>query len=416
VRSDIYDLVVIGGGAAGFFGAIQAAEHRKGIRIIILEKSTKVLSKVRVSGGGRCNVTHSCFNPFELADHYPRGEKQLKQLFKQFHAQHMVEWLEARGVELKTENDKRMFPKTNSSETIIECFLEQTRKNKIEIALDREVVDVSRSAEWLEVKCSDITYCAFNVLIASGGNPKFSSYSWIQKIGHTLIPPIPSLFTFNDSDKEFADLMGVAVANATIKIASTRFTQTGPILITHWGLSGPAVIKLSAWAAQWLHEKNYEFTALVNWLGPVSEDEGRGMLVNMKTNRPKQRIISNPIGAIPIRLWERLCDKSEIENVRLWGEISNRSINRLLEFLIRCPFIIKGKTTFKEEFVTCGGVSLDEIDIDTMGSKVTNGIYFAGEVVNIDGETGGFNFQSAWTTAYIAGRSVAGNLKAKITP
>jgi predicted Rossmann fold flavoprotein len=412
----MYDLVVIGGGAAGFFGAIQAAEHRPGLRVIILEKTTKLLSKVRVSGGGRCNVTHACFNPFELADHYPRGSKQLKPLFKRFHAQQMVDWLEERGVEIKTESDKRMFPKTNSSETIIQCFLKQARRNEIKIETDREVIEVAQTSESFEIKCLGSEYRCRNVLIASGGNPKLSSYSWIQKMGHTLVPPIPSLFTFNDSEKDFVDLMGVAVPNATVRIATTKFIQTGPVLITHWGLSGPAVIKLSAWAAQWLHEQQYVFTALVNWLGSASEDEARSILTELKTNRPKQRVGSNPPGAIPIRLWEKFCDKAEVDHVRPWGEISHRSMNKLLEFLIRCPFNIKGKTTFKEEFVTCGGVSLDQIDIKTMGSRLVKGIYFAGEVINIDGETGGFNFQSAWTTAFVAAQSIAATFNAKIIP
>jgi predicted Rossmann fold flavoprotein len=412
----MYDLVVVGGGAAGFFGAIQAAERRPDLRIIILEKTTKLLSKVRVSGGGRCNVTHACFNPFELADHYPRGSKQLKQLFKRFHAQQMVDWLEARGVELKAESDKRMFPRTNSSETIIACFLDQARRKDIKIELDREVIEVVKTSEFFEIKCRGSEYRGHNVLIASGGNPKTSSYSWIQKIGHTLVPPIPSLFTFNDSEKDFVELMGVAVPNATVRIATTKFIQTGPVLITHWGLSGPAVIKLSAWAAQWLHEQEYQFTALINWLGLVSEDQARGMLTDLKKSRLKQRIRSNPPGAMPIRLWEKFCDKAEVEHVRPWGEISNRAMNKLLEFLIRCPFNIKGKTTFKEEFVTCGGVSLDEIDIETMGSKLLKGIYFAGEVINIDGETGGFNFQSAWTTAFVAAQSIANNINEKISP
>jgi predicted Rossmann fold flavoprotein len=405
----MYDLAVIGGGAAGFFGAIQTAEHIPGIRIIILEKTTKVLSKVRVSGGGRCNVTHSCFNPFELAGHYPRGSKQLKQLFKQFHSQHMVGWLTDHGVELKTEGDKRMFPVTDSSETIIECFLEQVHRNKIKIELEQEVSEVFRDVDRFVIRCKDVEYSSSYVLIATGGSPKPTSYSWIQKLGHNLVDPIPSLFTFNDSEKDFASLMGVAVQDATVKIAATKFAQAGPVLITHWGLSGPAVIKLSAWAAQWLHEQHYEFTALVSWL-VLGEDEVRLMFSEFRTTRPKQRVRSNAPKGLPIRLWERLCDKAEIESLLTWGEMSNRTMNKLLEFLIRCPFKIKGKTTFKEEFVTCGGIALDQIDLNTMGSKLMKGIYFAGEVLNIDGETGGFNFQSAWTTAYVAAKSIADDI------
>lgn len=416
MQSDMFDLVVIGGGAAGFFGAIQAAEHCPGLRIIILEKTTKMLSKVRVSGGGRCNVTHACFNPFELAAHYPRGSKQLKTLFKRFDSQQMVDWLEKRGVELKTENDKRMFPVTNSSETIIRCFLDQARRNQIKIETDQEVLEILRTSQMFEIKCRASQYQSRFVLIASGGNPRIQSYSWIQEIGHRVLPPIPSLFTFNDSEKDFVDLMGVAVTNATVRIATTKFQQTGPVLITHWGLSGPAVIKLSAWAAQWLHEQQYIFTAFVNWLGSVSEDEARKMLMDFKSTKARQRIRSNPPEAIPIRLWDKFCEKSEVDPIRPWGEISNRSMNKLLEFLIRSPFNIKGKTTFKEEFVTCGGVQLDEIDMETMGSKIIPGIYFAGEVIDIDGETGGFNFQSAWTTAFVAAQSIASSFKSETIP
>jgi predicted Rossmann fold flavoprotein len=406
VSKNEFDLIVIGGGAAGFFGAIQAAEHKTGMQIVMLEKTSKLLSKVRISGGGRCNVTHFCFDPYEFSGHFPRGERHIKGPLKRFHAQHIVEWFARVGVILKTENDGRMFPTTDSSETIIDCFMREARDHKIKIEVNREVLRITKESNGFLVKCSTGEYVGRKILIATGGSPKVSSYSWIQSLGHLIKSPIPSLFTFNDSEKNFVDLMGVAVPNALVKIASTKFTQSGPILITHWGLSGPAIIKLSAWAAAWLHEQQYDFTVLVSWLGS-SEDDTRAMLMASKSSRGKQRARPNPPEGLPLRLWERLCEKAEVEEHRIWAELSNRMVNKLVEYLVRCPFKIKGKTTFKDEFVTCGGVPLDEVNLDTMESKLVGGLYFAGEVLNIDGETGGFNFQSAWTTAYIAAQAIS---------
>lgn len=408
----IYDLIVVGGGAAGFFGAIQVAEQYPRANILILEKSSKVLSKVRVSGGGRCNVTHACFNPFELADHYPRGEKQLKLIFKHFQAIDMVKWLADHGVDLKTEADNRMFPVTDSSETIIECFLNQAKRYGVKIGLGCHVDSILASENNFSLRTlNGLEYHGKKVLISVGGSPNQDSYAWLKMLGHTLRRPIPSLFTFNDSARDFVDLMGVSVPNAHVRIATTKFSQAGPLLITHWGLSGPAIIKLSAWAAMKLNEMNYQFTALVSWIGDVTEDEARLMLSESKSQRGRQRIFSNPLKGLPSRLWERLCEKAEINSELIWSEIPNRNLNKLMECLIRYPFVIKGKTTFKEEFVTCGGVPMDEIDLTSMQSKLKSGVYFAGEVLNIDGETGGFNFQAAWSTAFVAAKSIAENLK-----
>ena len=403
-----FDLAVIGGGAAGFFGAIAAAEMNPDLSIVILEKTTKLLSKVRVSGGGRCNVTHNCFESTPLSKHYPRGSKELKSLFRKFQAKDIVEWFESKGVKLKTENDGRIFPVSNNSQTIIDCFLNETAKHQIKIKTQAEVKKISQHENGFTIDLNEEKIAARKILIATGGYNNLQSYDWLKPT--PIINPIPSLFTFNDSDKKFKDLMGVAVQLAEVKIASTKFSGTGPLLITHWGLSGPAVIKLSAWAAEYLHEKHYSFTALVNWTGTVTEEGIRKDLQDININHGKQKILSNPLYKIPSRLWIRLCELAEIENNKTWAELPRKNLNRLIEFIIRCPFEIKGKTTFKEEFVTCGGVDLKSIELETMESKQTKGIYFAGEVLNIDGETGGFNFQSAWTTAYVAAKAISSSL------
>jgi predicted Rossmann fold flavoprotein len=402
-----FDLIVIGGGAAGFFGAIQAGEMKPGLRILILEKTNKILSKVKVSGGGRCNVTHQCFNPFELARHYPRGEKFLKTLFKEYNVENTVKWFEAKNVALKSEDDGRMFPATDSSETIINCFVKQTQHLKIKMELGKRVVHLQPADGKINAVCDDgLVYQADKILVATGGTPQEAAYNFIREHNHRVQKPIPSLFTFNDAEKRFTDLMGVSVPAAEVRIATTKFLQRGPVLITHWGLSGPAVIKLSAWAAEYLQDVKYEFTALVNWLDQMEEEELRGLLIENKSVKGKQRVLSNPLFGLPQRLWTRLLALAQIDESAIWSEVSKKELNRLLEFLIRCPFQIKGKTTFKEEFVTCGGVDLADVNVSTMESQRMKNVFFAGEVLNIDGETGGFNFQSAWTTAYIAARTI----------
>ena len=405
-----FDLIVIGGGAAGFFGAIIAAEKKPGLSILILEKTSKLLSKVKISGGGRCNVTHDCYEPTSLSKHYPRGNKELKSLFRKFHAKDMVAWLDSKHVKLKAEEDGRIFPITDSSQTIIDCFLTEAARNQIEIKLNSEVIKITATKNKFQVQAGkDDQYIAKKILVAVGGYNNLKSYQWIEQLAHPIINPIPSLFTFNDSEKIFKDLMGIAISNAEVKIAGTKFSEQGPVLITHWGLSGPAVIKLSAWAADYLHGLHYTFTALVNWTGNTAEAELKHLFSEMKSKRGKQKVVTNPMFNIPHRLWQRLCELAEIPEVKIWAELPQKNMNKLMEFLIRCPFHIKGKTTFKEEFVTCGGVDLKSIDLETMESTSMKGLYFAGEVLNIDGETGGFNFQSAWTTAYVAGGAIALN-------
>lgn len=404
----MFDLIVIGGGAAGFFGAIQVAEKEKNHSILILEKTTKVLAKVKVSGGGRCNVTHACFEPKKLSQHYPRGEKPLRELFKKYQAKNIVEWFENKGVKLKTEEDGRMFPVTDDSQTIINLFLRETDNHRIDIQRGKAVKEIKRLSDYFTVLCEDTTeYKAKKVLIAGGGHASAQAYEWIRTTGHSIDKPIPSLFTFNDSEKEFTELMGISVPTGFVRIAGTKFTQEGPLLITHWGLSGPAVIKLSAWAAEYLQQQQYTFTALVSWIGDVKEETLREKLVLYKTAHVKQRIVGNPLFELPQRLWSKLCQLAEIEENKIWGDLALKNLNKLLENLIRCKFEIRGKTTFKEEFVTCGGVPLHEIDLVTMQSKLVPNLFFAGEVLNMDGETGGFNFQAAWTTAYIAASTIA---------
>ena len=403
----VFDLIVIGGGAAGFYGALQAAEVHSGLKILILEKSAKLLSKVRVSGGGRCNVTHNCFDAIRLSQHYPRGEKSLRRIFKNYNAVDTVKWFESRNVALKTEEDGRIFPVTDDSETIIECFLAEARRRQIQIQMGAEVTAIEVKEDQLRIATgSGDSYQSRRLLVAIGGSPKRDAYSFIEKLGHSIKPPIPSLFTFNDSTKTFADLMGVSVLNAEVRIARTSYKQNGPLLITHWGLSGPAVIRLSAWAAEHLHGVKYDFIALVSWIGTSNEEEMRTLLQSQKIARARQKIHSHPLFDLPQRLWVKLCRLSEIPEERIWSEISNKGLNRLLEYLIRCPFHIKGKTTFKEEFVTCGGVDFSEVHPETLESKFARGVYFAGEVLNTDGETGGFNFQAAWSTASVAARAM----------
>ncbi len=403
-----FDLIVVGGGAAGFFGAIQTAEHNPSLSILILEKSNKLLSKVRISGGGRCNVTHHCFEPTTLSKHYPRGQKELKKLFRQYQAEDVVGWFEKHDVMLKVEPDGRMFPATNRSETIINCFIRETTRYNIEIQTGVEVIKVERGDKEFTVYSEDhIEYQAKKILIAIGGHPKKEFYRWVAAFGHTIHDPIPSLFTFNDSANQFKDLMGVSVPNASVMIEGTKYKQQGPVLITHWGLSGPAVIKLSAWAATYLFSKNYLFTALVNWLGETGEEDLRQKLIVHSKQHPKQKVMGTSLFEFPHRLWIRLCELAQLDEQKVWSEISKKQLNKLIENLIRCRFEIKGKTTFKEEFVTCGGVKLEEIELQTMESKKVSGLYFAGEVLDIDGETGGFNFQSAWTTAYVAARAIS---------
>ncbi len=400
-------LTVIGGGAAGFFCAVNAAANNASLKVTIVEKSTKLLSKVKVSGGGRCNVTHACFDIDELIKRYPRGKNFLKKAFHWFSTKDTINWFEERGVKLKTESDGRMFPESNTSQTIIDCLIREANKYSIEILMNCEVTEIKKLDGFFELKTSTSKPRTSNFLcIASGGYPKSSQFDWLKKVGHTIEEPVPSLFTFNIPNDPITELMGVSVEHATVKVVGTKLQEQGPLLITHWGMSGPAILKTSAWGARELAEKNYHFPILVNWLKDYNEQSLREEWQHLRNRFSSQKISAkNPFG-LPNRLWDHLLKRSSIDVNKTWSDINSKEQNKLIQLLTAFPFEVKGKTTFKEEFVTCGGIKLSEVDPNTMQSKKLPGLYFAGEVLDIDGITGGFNFQNAWTSGYIAAKSI----------
>lgn len=396
-------IFVIGGGAAGFYGALQAARLNPQATVTILEKSHKLLSKVRVSGGGRCNVTHNCLLPARLAAHYPRGQKFLKRLFPFHGPRETLNWFMERGVEIVAESDGRMFPATNTSETIINCFMDEAQKLGIRILTGAGVQSIQPQADrsfLLEVGQKQLR--ADRLLITTGGAPKPEAYAWLAQLKHTITPPVPSLFTFNIPDKPLHALAGISVPSALVRIETTKLQYEGPLLITHWGLSGPAVLKLSAFGARWIHDQQYRFTVQVRWVGLPGEEDVRTALLQYGMANPKQQVLNNPLFELPARLWHYLGSKAGVQPTQRWLDLSKKTQNKMLEVLYRDRFEVAGKTTFKEEFVTCGGVSLNDVDPVTMESKQQPGIFFAGEVLDIDGITGGFNFQAAWTTAWVA--------------
>lgn len=398
-------IIIIGGGAAGFFAAINASEMHPGIKVTILEKSNKLLAKVRISGGGRCNVTNHCFDVHELVKNYPRGSKELKQVFSRFNVSDTIAWFKKRGVDLKTEPDNRMFPETNSSETIIDCFMYEAKKYGIEIKMQEEVLELKSSANnQIQVITDKNKYVVDSVICSSGGHNQKKNYSFIQKTGHTISELIPSLFTVNLPGNNIKELMGLSVQNATVRVEKTKHQYTGPVLITHWGLSGPAVLKLSAFAAKDFFDLDYNANILVNWSGELNEEEVKKVFEEFL--QTKTQMVNSPLFGIPKRLWEFLLEKAEIPPQKPWIELGKKQQNKLAQVLTNDVYNMKGKTTFKEEFVTSGGVSLKEIDFKTMQSKIMPNLYFCGEVLDIDGITGGFNFQNAWSTAYVAASSV----------
>ncbi|GAA4297259.1 NAD(P)/FAD-dependent oxidoreductase [Nibribacter koreensis] len=410
-------VVVIGGGAAGFFGAITCAEANPDVHVILLEKTTKLLSKVRVSGGGRCNVTHACFQPSQFAQHYPRGHKALKKLLPLFSATDTIQWFAQRGVALKTEQDGRMFPESNSSETIIDCLLAAARKAGVEIRTglgvsSLQINENTTGAERFTLQLTNgETMSAAKVLVSTGGSPKPESYQWLQDLGHSIEPPIPSLFTLNVPGSPFKDLQGVAVPKAKVKLTGQKLETEGPLLITHWGLSGPAVLRFSAWGAKVLFGLHYAGTALVNWVPDSPEEQVRQLVQQQRTLSPRKTVSTNALFALPSRLWQRLCELAEVPEDVKWAELPGKAQSKLIELLVRTPFSVKGKTTFKEEFVTCGGIKLEELHLERMESRLHPGLHFAGEIVDIDGITGGFNFQAAWTGGYLAGKAMAERVK-----
>jgi len=399
-------IMVIGGGAAGFFAAINAAEFNPKASVSIIEKSNKLLQKVLVSGGGRCNVTHACFENSLLVKNYPRGEKELRNAFSQFNTTDTIEWFRKRGVSLKIEEDGRMFPTTDNSETIANCLLTAAEKLNVEIKLQVSVKEIVAGKKEFILKTDKGDLACDKLVIATGGNPKSESYDWLRKLGHTIIPPVPSLFTFNIQDKELHKLMGLSVPHAKVRVINSKLQAEGPLLITHWGLSGPAILKASAWGARLLNDLDYDFTLMIDWLNRFKEDDLREELFFQKENlAPKQVVNTNPF-ELPKRLWEYFLTKAEIKQETRWADVNKKQIKTLLDMLIRDPYKVKGKTTFKEEFVTCGGISLKEIDFATMQSKIVKNLFFAGEVLDIDGITGGFNFQSAWSTGWVVAKNM----------
>jgi predicted Rossmann fold flavoprotein len=398
-------VAIIGGGAAGFFAAISCKQHHKDAEVTIFEKGYKLLSKVKVSGGGRCNVTHACFNVPQLAKHYPRGEKFLKKAFSQFDTTNTVEWFETKGIELKTEVDGRMFPITDNSQTIINCLTQQASDTGVSLEMQNAVLFIDRVENGFNLSLKDETHVFVNkIIVATGGSPKLEGFEWLKELGHTIESPVPSLFTFNMPEETIKSLMGVVVENATVRVQGTKLKQSGPLLITHWGMSGPAILKTSAWGARVLSEMAYDFKIQINWLGEASEAEVRTVIEENQNNHHKRMVANKNAFGLPARLWEFLLQKNELRDNITWGEIGQKGINKLANTLLNDIYAVNGKTTFKEEFVTCGGVSLSEISNATMESKVISGLYFAGEVMDIDGITGGFNFQAAWTTGFIAGK------------
>ncbi|MFP8490132.1 NAD(P)/FAD-dependent oxidoreductase [Gracilimonas sp. Q87] len=397
-------VAVIGGGAAGFFAAISAKTNHPEAKVTIYEKSDKLLSKVRISGGGRCNVTHHCFDIRELVKHYPRGERPLKKAFGMFSPTDTIEWFQQRGVELKTESDGRMFPTTDDSETIIHCLMQETRKLGVGIKTKSNIKILKRLEEGYELGFHRGGRMVVDkVIVATGGSPRASGFDWLRKLDHEIEEPVPSLYTFNMPNESIKELMGVVAEPVSVKIMGTKLQSSGPLLITHWGMSGPAILKLSAFGARELNEMDYNFKVLVNWTGERSEQEVRDILKTVEEGHGKKKITNvNPFG-LAGRLWEFLINKLELSDNMIWQNMGKKNINRLVHLLTNDEYQVEGKTTFKEEFVTCGGISLQDVDMKTMQSRKSPDLYFAGEVLDIDGVTGGFNFQAAWTTGYIAG-------------
>lgn len=425
----MYDVLVIGGGAAGFYGAIHIAEFNNDLKVAILEQGKQVLGKVKVSGGGRCNVTHAEFNPKVLAQHYPRGEKELLGPFFNYNPSHTVQFFEERGIALKTEEDGRMFPITNSSQTIIDCFLRATEELGIHLMKNTVVTAIKPLGKnkdldlgW-EVQTRTKTYQTKNILLATGSSPKM--WNLLSLLGHSIVKPVPSLFTFNIKDPRIEGIPGVStfsrvhlisknVSGKEITVAlksssnkSDLLVTEGPLLITHWGMSGPAILKLSAWGARILSDYKYRFQIRVNWLPEYHQDGLFSLLMKVKDVEAKKTVFRTNAFEIPRRLWANLVKASGISQDQKWADVSKNQLQKLAGELTGSEFTVDGKSTFKEEFVTAGGVDLKEINFKTYESKLHPGLYMAGEVINVDAITGGFNFQNAWTGAYMAAQAIS---------
>jgi len=396
-------VAVIGGGAAGFFAAIRVKEVHPDADVTIFEKSKKILAKVKVSGGGRCNVTNSETNIKTLAQAYPRGEKFLRKAFGKFNTAHTIEWFESRGVPLVTQSDNCIFPESQDSQSVIDCFLTIASKQEIKIEFSTTIRSISESDNSLTLTIGEESHLFDKVIVASGGSPKRSGLEWLEKLGHSIIDPVPSLFTFNMPNESITSLMGIVVENALVNVQGTKLKSNGPLLITHWGMSGPAILILSAFGARILSECNYSCVAQVNWVGELNSELVKQEIENIINDNPNKLVVNYRPYALQDRLWQYFIAKCEFPKEHRWSNLGKKGINKLVNSLTNDTYEVSGKTTFKEEFVTSGGVSLDDIDVKTMQSKVIPNLYFCGEVMDIDGITGGYNFQAAWTTGYIAG-------------
>lgn len=399
-----YDIIIVGGGAAGFFTAINIVEKNPKLKVAILERGKSVLEKVRISGGGRCNVTHACFVPNELVKFYPRGEKELKGPFHQFCSGDTIEWFEKHGVELKIEEDGRMFPVSNSSQTIIDCFVKATQKLKIDVLTGHSVQELYQGENYWKISTNHEVFSCQKVVMATGSNPKM--WELLQNLGHSIIEPVPSLFTFNIKDVRIKDLMGLSTV-ASVKVKKSKLQASGPLLITHWGMSGPGILRLSAWGARELADKKYQFAIQVNWLNETDFEEAIDLLKTIKEENSKKLVSKYAHFELPKRLWENLVKASGITEETKWADVNKKQLNTLAEQLTNAEFQVNGKSTFKEEFVTAGGIDLKEVNFKTMESKVLPNLFFAGEILNIDAITGGFNFQNAWTGGFIVAENIA---------
>ena len=399
-----YDVIIVGGGAAGFFTAINVAQQRSDLKVCILERGKDVLQKVKVSGGGRCNVTHACFDPKELTQYYPRGEKELLGPFHQFCCGDTFEWFDERGIELKIEDDGRVFPITDSSQTIIDCFQTEIKKHNIDVLTNQALVDFEKENDQWIVSTKSEKFITNSLVIAAGSSPKL--WKLIQSKGHNSINPVPSLFTFNIKDNRLTDIPGVVAQDVEVKVLDTNLESTGPLLITHWGLSAPSILKLSAWGARTLSDKNYKFDISINFIG-FATDDCLNKLKELKQEMAKNLVVKYNQFEMPKRLWRKLIEASQISDTTRWADLTKNQLENLANQLTNAIFKVDGKSTFKEEFVTAGGVDLKEINFKRFESKVHKNLFFAGEVLNIDAVTGGFNFQNAWTGGYLVAKAIS---------
>jgi predicted Rossmann fold flavoprotein len=404
-------LVVIGGGAAGFFCAVNAVRMNPQLEVTILEKTSKLLSKVRISGGGRCNVTHALSDITEMSKRYPRGQNFVKKTFHQFFTNDTIQWFEERGVQLKTEADGRMFPVTDSSETIVDCLFREVNKYEVQIKINTGVKEITRERDqWKIITEKDEVLLTDFLCIATGGYPKSSMFGWILSTGHHIEEPVPSLFTFNLTGHPITELMGVSVEKVRVKIEGSKLSEDGPMLITHWGLSGPAVLKLSAKGARAFKDMDYKFKVHINWMPGMNEQPLKDHLQSLRSSSPSKMIANLNFSNLPNRLWNFLLENSGIKPETRVADLTAKSENALIRNLVNYVVEVKGKTTFKEEFVTAGGIDLSEVDANTMMSRIHPNLFFAGEVLNVDGVTGGFNFQHAWTSGWIAAKVISSSL------